>query len=122
MNLKAQKLVRQRPVTLGKGEGNFSVLVLTKEGKFLAERQGDHSSQQQFCAGFVKSQEVAHDATLYLMYQAQAAQIEKRGGTVRRVVLDYELKITSTRPSVKRGSCHLSSTPSAKPKAPPRTA
>ena len=47
----AQKLVRQRPVTLGKGEGNFSVLVLTKEGKSLAERQGDHSSQQQFCAG-----------------------------------------------------------------------
>jgi hypothetical protein len=48
VNLKAQKLVRQRQVTLGKGEGNFSVLVLTKEGKFLAERQGDHSSQQQF--------------------------------------------------------------------------
>ena len=70
----------------------------------------------------MKSQEVAHDATLYLMYQAQAAQIEKRGGTVRRVVLDYELKITSTRPSLKRGSCHLSSTPGAKPKPPPRTA
>jgi hypothetical protein len=76
----------------GKGKENFSVLLLTKEGKRLAERQGDHPREQQFYAGFVKPQEVAHDAALYLMYQAEAAEIEKGGSTIRRVVLDYELK------------------------------
>jgi hypothetical protein len=70
----------------------------------------------------VKPQEVAHDAALYLMFQAEAAEIEKRGGTICRVVLDYELKKTSSRPSLKRVSCHLSSMPGARPKAPPRTA
>jgi hypothetical protein len=76
----------------GKGKENFSVRVLTKEGKRLAERQGDHPSEQQFYAGFVKPQEVAHDVALYRMHQAEAAEIEKRGGTIRRVVLDYELQ------------------------------
>jgi len=35
--------------------------------------------------------EVAHDAAIYRMYQAEAAQIEKRGGTIKRVVLECEL-------------------------------
>jgi hypothetical protein len=59
------------------GRGEFLRAGAYKEGKFLAERQGDHSSQQQFYAGFVKPQEVAHDAALYPMYQAEAAEIEK---------------------------------------------
>jgi hypothetical protein len=35
------------------------------------------------------------------MYQAEAAQIEKRGGTIKRVVLDYELKKNVYRPLAK---------------------
>ena len=76
----------------GKGKENFSVRVLTQEGKRLAERQGHHPSEQQFRTGFVKPQEVAHDAAFYQMYQAEAAGIEKGGGTIRRVALDYELQ------------------------------
>ncbi len=91
VNLKAQKLVRQCRIMRGKGREDFSVLVLTKEGKHLTKQQRD-SSQQQFYAGLVKPQEIAHDAALYLMYQAEAAEIERQGGIVRRVVLDYELK------------------------------
>ena len=75
--------------------------VLTKEGKRLAERQGDHPSEQQFYAGFVKPQEIAHDVALYRMYQAEAAEIEKGGGTIRRVVLDFELKKSIYAPLVK---------------------
>ena len=85
----------------GKGKENFSVRVLTKERKRLAERQGDHPSEQQFYAGFVKPQEVAHEAALYRTYQAEAAEIEKGGGTIRRVVLDYELKKSIYAPLVK---------------------
>ncbi len=45
VNLKAQKPVRQSWVLRGKGEENFSVWVLTKEGKRLAERRAIiHSS------------------------------------------------------------------------------
>jgi hypothetical protein len=40
VNLKAQKPVRQSRVMRGQGKENFSVRVLTKEGKRLAERQG----------------------------------------------------------------------------------
>ena len=63
-----------------------------QRGKTLSRTQGDHLSEQQFYAGFVKPQEVAHDATLYRMYQTEAAEIEKGGRIIRRVVLAYELK------------------------------
>lgn len=91
-NLKLQGLIRQPRVMVGKGREKFSVLVLTKDGKRVLEQEPRTHSQQALYAGFVKPQEVAHDATLYRMYQAESAQIEKRGGTIRRVVLDYELK------------------------------
>jgi hypothetical protein len=91
-NLKDQKLIRQRRVMFGKGREKFSVLVLTKEGKRVVEQEEPNPSEQTFYAGFVKPHEVAHDAAIYRMYQVEAAMIEKQGGTVRRVVLDYELK------------------------------
>ena len=91
-NLNDQKLIRQRRVMFGKGREKFSVLVLTKEGKRVVEQEEPNPSEQAFYAGFVKPQEVAHDAAIYRMYQVEAAQIQKQGGTIRRVVLDYELK------------------------------
>ena len=47
---------------------------------------------QQFYSGFVKPSEAPHDIGIYKMYQQEAARIEREGGTVRRVVLDFELK------------------------------
>ena len=49
----------------------------------------------------MKPQEVAHEAALYRMYQAETAEIEKGGGTIRRIVLDYELKKSIYAPLVK---------------------
>ena len=42
--------------------------------------------------GFVKPKELAHDCELYRLSQKVASEIERNEGTVRRVVLDYELK------------------------------
>jgi hypothetical protein len=47
---------------------------------------------QEFHAGFVKPAEVKHDLGIYRMYKAEAAKIEKDGGTITRVTLDFELK------------------------------
>lgn len=40
----------------------------------------------------MKPAEVRHDAAIYRMYQVERQRIENAGGSVRRVVLDYELK------------------------------
>lgn len=47
---------------------------------------------QRFYHGFVKSREARHDTALYRLYQQEIACIEKAGGRVKRIVLDYELK------------------------------
>jgi hypothetical protein len=43
--------------------------------------------------GLVKPKEARHDATLCRLYQKAARQIERDGGKVRKVALDYELKM-----------------------------
>ncbi len=42
--------------------------------------------------GFVKAKEARHDADLYRLYHKGAKEIDRIGGKIRRVVLDYELK------------------------------
>jgi hypothetical protein len=72
-----------------------TVLVLTREAKDLLDRHrvdGEDGRSQTYHAGLVKPRELAHDAQLYRLYRAEAARIVDEGGTVRRVVLDYELK------------------------------
>jgi hypothetical protein len=43
-------------------------------------------------AGFRKRSDLIHNASLYRMYQVEAAAIEHRGGTIRRVDLEDDLK------------------------------
>jgi hypothetical protein len=43
-------------------------------------------------AGLVKPKEQAHDTALYRVAEAEGQRIARAGGTVRRVVLDAELK------------------------------
>jgi len=72
----------------------LSVVALTRRGKQLLrrlEKDPDRKSQALY-AGFVKPKEIAHDAAIYRLYYTEAAKIERAGGKVRRVVLDYELK------------------------------
>jgi hypothetical protein len=101
LNLKAQKLVRQRRVMAGKGQEKLSVLVLTRTGKHLVQQEYRAARGQRFYAGLVKPREVAHDAAIYRMYQVEATEIEKRGGSVKRIVLDYELKKNVYKPLAK---------------------
>ena len=82
-------LIQTRSVWRGRDKERLTVVTLTREGKRLLEQAGERGS---FYAGFVKPAEMAHDAAIYRMYQAEAARIAREGGQVRRITLDYELK------------------------------
>jgi hypothetical protein len=68
------------------------VFSLTRDGKRFLRQQNRVRKSQALYDGFVKPKELAHDAELYRLYQKVASEIERNGGTVRPVVLDYELK------------------------------
>lgn len=68
------------------------LLTLTRRGHRLIRSNRLVSEAQAIYHGFVKPKEANHDADLYLLFQKEAARIEKRGGRNLRVVLDYELK------------------------------
>jgi hypothetical protein len=91
-SLKGQGLIRMHRLMVGGADEVLEVLVLTREAKALLASVGREDGRQVCHVGLVKPREVAHDAAIYRMYEAEAAQIKTRGGVVRRVVLDYELK------------------------------
>jgi hypothetical protein len=110
IRLAAQGLVEQRSVVVamhsksrGKTVRSLSILALTKRGKNLLRRcdKDARATHQALYAGMVKPREVAHDTAIYRMYQAEAAQIEAKGGRVKRVVLDFELKKRAYSPLAK---------------------
>jgi hypothetical protein len=92
-HLRELGLVRTVPHVV---EGRKTALVtLTERGRDLLEshRERDRDEPQQaFYAGIVKPRELAHDAELYRAYVDASDRLRDRGGEVRRVVLDYELK------------------------------
>jgi hypothetical protein len=90
-NLIQQRLLEQRRTSVLKNRSQ-QVLTLTKQGKRLICRQGFVLDDQAIYSGFVKPREADHDATLYRMYRKAADEIERKGGRVLRVQLDYELK------------------------------
>jgi hypothetical protein len=90
-SLRKQGLISQREIEARK-QPKFHMLSLTKDGKRFLGHQNRVPRSQALYAGFVKPRELAHDADLYRLYQKVASEIERSGGTVRRVILDYELK------------------------------
>lgn len=90
-SLRKQGLISQREIE-ARNQPKFRVLSLTKDGERFLLHQNRVPKSQALYAGFVKPKELAHDAELYRLYQKVASEIERNGGTVRRVVLDYELK------------------------------
>jgi hypothetical protein len=90
-NLIRQRLVARRDTSVVKKESR-QVLTLTKVGKRLIRQHGFVLDDQAIYAGFVKPKEADHDATLYRLYHKAADEIERKGGKVLRVRLDYELK------------------------------
>jgi len=87
-----QGLVERRTLPINREPTR--VVVLTRDGKALldARREPTADRQQLYHAGLVKPRELAHDAQLYRLYQAEAARLEDGGGRIARVVLDYEIK------------------------------
>jgi DNA-binding MarR family transcriptional regulator len=90
-NLVRQGLVEQRGTSPVKKESR-RVLTLTEQGQRLIRRHGFVSEDQAIYSGLVKPKETDHDADLYRMYQKAADEIERKGGKVLGVQLDYELK------------------------------
>ena len=82
---------------------SLTILALTKRGKNLLWRcDGDaRANHQALYSGIVKPREVAHDAAIYRMYQAEMASIEANGGRMKRIVLDFELKKRAYSPLAK---------------------
>ena len=90
-SLREQGLVEQRSFESERNQ-RISVLTLTEQGLATAEQFREEGSGQEFYRGFVKAKEIDHDAALYRMFQAEAAEIRAKGGSVRRVQLDFEIK------------------------------
>ncbi len=90
-NLIQQRLVERRDTSVLKKESQ-QVLTLSKEGKRLIRQHGFVLDDQAVYSGFVKPKEADHDAALYRLYHKVADEIERKGGKVLRVQLDYELK------------------------------
>jgi hypothetical protein len=91
-NLARQGLLQTRRTSALKKESQH-VLTLTKEGQRFLRRQGLVVPEEQtIYSGLVKPKETNHDASLYRLYQKAAGEIERNGGMVLRVQLDYELK------------------------------
>jgi hypothetical protein len=90
-HLRHQGLIEQRSI---EGHESYSkqLFALTKEGHNLLSRQNLIPDRQATYHGFVKAKEARHDADLYRLYHKVAKEIDRVGGKVRRVVLDYELK------------------------------
>jgi hypothetical protein len=90
-NLVQQGLLQRRGTSALKKESQH-VLTLTKQGQRFLRRQGLVAEDQTIYSGLVKPKEANHDASLYRLYQKAAEEIERKGGKVLRVQLDYELK------------------------------
>ena len=94
------RLIDRQRISVDNQGQTIAVVSLTREGKRLLKKSGS-ASEQAIYAGLVKPREVAHDASLYRMYLAEARRIEANGGRVRRIILDYELKKRAYSPLAK---------------------
>ena len=91
-HLKRSGLIETRP--FGTGPSRTTLVTLTDRGRDLLDAAQDRSldDRQRFYAGVARRPEIAHDAHLHRAYARAAEGIRSRGGDIRRVVLDYELK------------------------------
>jgi hypothetical protein len=90
-NLRSQGLVRETKLsdTVHKPT---RVVSLTKEGHKLLSRGKVVPRDQAIYHGLKNPKEAFHDADLYRLYHKVSDEIERQGGRVDRVILDYEMK------------------------------
>jgi hypothetical protein len=90
-NLRRQGLVRETKLA-DMAHKPTRVVSLTKEGHRLVSRGKVVPSDQAIYHGLKKPNDAFHDADLYRLYHKVSDEIERRGGRVTRVILDYEMK------------------------------
>jgi len=86
-------LVRTAPYVVGRSR--TTLITLTGSGRNLLEgarRPGPAGERQAFHVGINKPRELAHDSRVYSAYTKAAERLAERGDTVRRVVLEEDLK------------------------------
>ena len=88
----AKGLMEKKSLVLQHCGKRSDVLVLTRNGRDYLQTLGPDGCRQRYYAGLVKPAEVAHDLAIYPAYQREAERIEKAGGRIKRVMLDYEFK------------------------------
>jgi len=88
----ADGFMEEQSVPYGKAGQSIHTFTLTKNGIKQARATNSVSPDQRLYAGFVKPNEMTHDLAIFRMYQAHSDKIARAGGTVHRVVLDFELK------------------------------
>ena len=90
----AEGILEERTAT-APGGGSFKTLTATKEGarkaRAAARRHGFDATQQ-FCAGWGKPQDAAHDVAIYRAVRAAREELAAQGATPRRIRLDGELR------------------------------
>jgi DNA-binding Lrp family transcriptional regulator len=93
-HLEEEGLIRRSPLGV-----NDRAVVLTELGRDLLQAnrsiprdERTHEPRQVFYAGLRQPRELTHDAKVYRAYERTEERIRDRGGRVRRVVLDYEMK------------------------------
>jgi hypothetical protein len=70
------------------------VALLTGDGQTLLDRHRDPTRddpEQTYRTGGTRPRDLAHDAQLYRLFQAEAPAIEQGGGRIVRIVLDADL-------------------------------
>lgn len=98
--LKQQGLVRIHVTSPGRPAEQVAVATLTKKGRDVTATFASGDGQRLY-SGVVKPSEVAHDAAIYRMYQAEEGKLHSEGAQIKRVVLDYEIKHNVYRPLAK---------------------
>ena len=88
--LKNDGLLCEHTIRVKSGK-TFQVLFASQKGRHKAWGNRKHSSQR-YWSGLAKPSEIRHDATVYRAARSEIAKLEKAGGRVKRVQLDYELK------------------------------
>lgn len=83
--------VEARTLPGRRGGRAIPVVTLNREGHAFT-RQHLSSDVQRYHYGLVRPKEQAHDAALYRMAVNEAERLAKDGATIRRVILDAELK------------------------------
>ncbi len=97
-SLTAQGLLESRTISTDAHGHHMRVLALTDAGRDLLEDyrvlagRRARDPEPVVHAGFRKHSDLVHNASLYRVYQVEAAAIEHRGGTIRRVDLEDDLK------------------------------